>query len=94
MTSLDAFNKYAGREIAVIVGQKNYDDHKIPSYTVNENDATVAALKADAAKNGLSVSFNLPHSAKSSMVDNTRLNVSVQKDSNDKWHIQPGFTVG
>lgn len=94
MAPLDAFNKYAGREITVIVGQKNYDDHKIPTYTVNEADATVVELKAEAAKNGLSVSFNLPHSVKTTMIDDSRLNVSVKKDDSNKWHIQPGFTVG
>lgn len=92
--SLDIFNKYAGAEVAVIKSEKPYDDFKVPAYAVNEADAIVVAIRQDAAQNGLSVSFNLPRSASLVAADSKRLNVTLQKGENDKWFVQPNFTVG
>lgn len=82
---LSVFNKYAGKEVAVV---------ETPYLDFQENDATITAIEKDARENGLSVRVWLPGSFGTMDMNPHRLNVHVEKEADGQYRVQPKFNLG
>jgi hypothetical protein len=99
MNVTSIFNKFAGREIAVVETQQTLDIGG-ETYTFNEvdfanpNDPTIKAMEKAAKDHGLHLRLWLPGSAGTADYRTDRVNAYVEKAADGKYRVTSKFGIG
>jgi hypothetical protein len=96
----DVFNKFAGREVAVI--ETPYKQHlKHAGITVEgistefaPNEPTIAEMEKAAKDNGFTLRLWLPDGAGTCDYRTDRINAHVEKGADGKYRVSKNFDIG